>query len=92
MNGSADHKITLFTEALQLAAYERGMYLERACKGDMELCHAVEALLQEYERIGDFLEGSPNASKTKAKAANDEAVTIDPRAFLFIFTFKFIAS
>src|SRR5258708_7311753 len=68
MNGSADHKIAIFTEALQFQDHERVAYLERACGGDMELRRAVEALLQEYDQLGDFLEGSPNAPRTKAKA------------------------
>src|SRR5580698_7669267 len=68
MNGSADHKLTVFTEALQLPAHERAAYLERACGGDVELRHAVEALLQEYDQVGDFLEKSPNAPGAKANA------------------------
>src|SRR5882672_11201203 len=68
MNGSADHKLTVFTEALQLAEQQRAAYLERACGGDVELRRAVEALLQEYDQVGDFLEKSPNAPKAEAKA------------------------
>jgi serine/threonine protein kinase len=68
MNGSADHKLTVFTEALQLPAHKRAAYLERACGDDVELRHAVEALLQEYDQVGDFLEKSPNAPRTQAKA------------------------
>jgi eukaryotic-like serine/threonine-protein kinase len=68
MNGSADYKIAVFTEALRLTVHERAAYLERACGGDVELHRAVEALLQEYDQVGDFLEKSPNAARTKAKA------------------------
>src|SRR6266478_144490 len=68
MNGSADHKITVFTEALRLPDHERASYLDRACGDDVELRRAVEALLQEYNQVGDFLEKSPNAPRTKAKA------------------------
>jgi serine/threonine protein kinase len=68
MNGSADHKIAIFTEALRLKDDERTAYLERACGGDIELRDAVKALLQEYDQVGDFLEESPNAPRTKAKA------------------------
>src|SRR5258707_15515724 len=68
MNGSADHKITVFTEALRLPEHERSSYLESACGDDVELRHAVEALLQEYDRLGDFLEKSPNAPRIEAKA------------------------
>src|SRR6267378_6095669 len=67
MNGSADHKLTVFAEALQLPAHERAAYLERACGGDEELRRAVEALLQEYDQIGDFLEKSPSAPLAKAQ-------------------------
>jgi len=65
MNGSANRKLTVFTEALQLPTHERAAYVERACGGDVELRRAVEALLQEHDRIGDFLEKSPNAPRTK---------------------------
>src|SRR6266404_5454521 len=68
MNGSADHKITVFTEALRLPDHERTSYLDRACGDDVELRRAVEALLKEYDQVGDFLEKSPNAPRTKAKA------------------------
>ena len=66
MNGSDDHKLTVFTEALHLPAHERAAYLERACEGDVELRRAVEALLQEYNQIGDFLEKSPHTLTTEA--------------------------
>jgi serine/threonine protein kinase len=69
MNDSTDRKLTVFTEALQLPAQERAAYLERACGGNAELRHAVEALLQEYNQIGDFLEKSPNAPLAKVQSA-----------------------
>src|ERR1700755_3399399 len=68
MSGSADHKIALFTEALRLPAHERAAYLERACGSDVELRQAVEALLREYDQVGDFLEKSPNSPRTEADA------------------------
>src|SRR5882724_10871748 len=68
MNGSADHKMAVFTEALQLPAHERAAYLERACGDDPELRRAVEALLQEHSQVGDFLEKSPFAQRTKSNA------------------------
>ena len=67
MNGSDDPKLAVFTEALQLPAHERAAYLERTCGGDVELRHAVEALLREYNQVGDFLEKSANTSRTTAK-------------------------
>lgn len=60
--------MAVFTEALQLPAHERAAYLERACGGDPELRRAVEALLREYDHLGDFLEKTPNTPGTKAKA------------------------
>src|ERR1700733_5679128 len=71
MNGSADRKLTVFTETLRLPAHEPAAYLERACGGDEELRHAVEALLKEYDQVGDFLEKSPTALMTKAKAESN---------------------
>jgi serine/threonine protein kinase/WD40 repeat protein len=68
MNDSSDHKLRVFTEALGLPAHDRAAYLERACGGDVELRRAVEALLQEYDQVGDFLEKSANTPRTKAKA------------------------
>ena len=66
MNSSADHKLTVFTEALQLPAHERAAYVERACNGDVELRRAVEALLQEYDLVGDFMEESPHAPRMRS--------------------------
>src|SRR5579862_498886 len=68
MNGSGDHEIAVFNEALRFQDHERTAYLERACGRDVELRRAVEALLQEYDHVGDFLEKSPNADRTKVKA------------------------
>jgi eukaryotic-like serine/threonine-protein kinase len=74
MNGSADHKIVVFTEALRFQDHERAEYLDRACGGDVELRRSVEALLREHDQVGDFLEESPNAAraKTKPEAADPE--------------------
>src|ERR1700722_16217640 len=74
MSGSTDSKIAVFTEAIQLPGDERVAYLARPCGGDAELRRAVEALLQEFNQIGDFLERSPHAlwSKTKAETAGAE--------------------
>jgi eukaryotic-like serine/threonine-protein kinase len=68
MNGSADHKIAVFTEALRFRDHERPAYLERACGGDVELRRAVEGLLRECDHVGDFLEKSPNAHRSNVKA------------------------
>ena len=54
------------TVALRLTAAERADYLDRACAGDGELRRRVEAILQSYEKAGDFLEepatGIPTAN------------------------------
>jgi serine/threonine protein kinase len=55
MNDSPDLDLALFTEALSLGAAERGRYLDRACTGNNALRSRVEALLQAYEKSGDFL-------------------------------------
>src|SRR6266568_769656 len=67
MNGAPDADIAVFTEALRLPPEERDRYLNEACKGDGEFRRRVEALLQAYEKAGDFL-GRPAADRP-AKAA-----------------------
>src|SRR5215510_6813525 len=59
MNDSANRDGETFTGALQLPRTERAAYLELACGGDAELRRKVEALLEGHDRIGDFLEDSP---------------------------------
>lgn len=56
MNHSPDREIEVFTEACRLPPAERAAFLERACAGDTSLRQRVEALLQAYEQIGNFLE------------------------------------
>src|SRR5438552_13253235 len=58
MNDAPDREVVIFTEALRLPAAERADYLDRACAGDGELRRRVEAILQGYEKAGDFL-GEP---------------------------------
>jgi len=67
MNGAPNPDIAVFTEALRLPPEERDRYLSEACKGDGEFRLRVEALLQAYERAGDFL-GRPAAGRP-ARAA-----------------------
>jgi eukaryotic-like serine/threonine-protein kinase len=52
----------IFTEALQLRAAERALFLERACGADTSLRARVEALLEAHGEVGDFLEQSPAAA------------------------------
>jgi serine/threonine protein kinase len=80
MNGSADHKIAVFTEALRFQGHERVAYLDRACGRDVELRRSVEALLEEYDQVGDFLEESPNSPRKKENAEN--AVAEKPGDFI----------
>jgi hypothetical protein len=68
MNDSANRDVEIFTEALQLPRAERAAYLERASGGDAELRQKVEALLESHDRVGDFLEDSPQAILRKARS------------------------
>src|SRR4029077_16778747 len=67
MNGAPDADIAVFTEALRLPPEERGPYLYKACKADIDLRRRVDALLQAHEQAGDFL-GRPAADRP-ARAA-----------------------
>ena len=66
MNDSPDRDVAVFTEALQLPAGERAAYLARVCGGDGELRRKVEALLEGHDRLGDFLEESPQTTSLQA--------------------------
>src|SRR5882757_3225497 len=75
MSGAPDPDIGAFTEALRLPLEERDRYLSEACKGDGEFRLRVEALLQAYEKAGDFLgrpagERPPKAAEMLAAAEN----------------------
>src|SRR6266853_1191702 len=67
MNDAPDRDVVVFTEALRLPAAERADYLDRACAGDGELRRRVEAVLQGYEKAGDFL-GEPAAGVPTANS------------------------
>ena len=73
MNDAPDRDVVVFTEALRLPAAERADYLDRACAGDGELRRGVEAILQGYEKAGDFLgepaAGVPTANREETGAA-----------------------
>ena len=56
MNGAPDADFAVFTEALRLPPEERDLYLDGACKADVEFRRRVEALLLTYEYAGDFLQ------------------------------------
>ncbi len=52
----------VFTEAIHLPVEKRATYLDHACGDDKELRQRVEVLLRAGERVGNFLEHSPNRS------------------------------
>ena len=72
MNDAPDRDVVVFTEALRLPAAERADYLERACAGDGEFRRRVEAILQGYEKAGDFL-GEPAAGVPTVNGAGTMA-------------------
>ncbi len=59
MEDFPNRDVEVFTEAIQLPAEQRASYLEHACGGDAKLRQKVEALLRTHDRLGDFLEQSP---------------------------------
>jgi|SRR6516225_12274718 hypothetical protein len=56
MNDDGDREVAIFTEAVEMPTHERAAFLERACSGNKELHHKLEALLSANDRRGDFLE------------------------------------
>src|ERR1700754_691898 len=68
MNDVPDREIAVFTEALQLSAGERKLFLDRECGGDLELRQRIEALLRSHERVGNFLEESPDKIESRPSA------------------------
>ena len=72
MNGSPNRDVEVFTEALQLPVGQRPAYLESSCGGDEELRRRVEGLLQAHDRVGDFLEQSPEQATGKVSISIGE--------------------
>src|ERR1043166_8824246 len=68
MSDSPNRDVEIFTEALQLERDQRAAYLERACGGDGELRRKVEALLEGHDRVGDFLEDSPQTNSLQRRS------------------------
>jgi len=60
MKGDPGREVVVFTEALKVPVQERAAFLDRACAGDENLRHKVEALLKAHDRLGKFLEEPPN--------------------------------
>lgn len=67
MDELPNRDVVIFTEAVNLPADERAAYLDRACGGDARLRQRVEALLQTYGHVGDFLEESAQKASIVAK-------------------------
>ena len=65
MKGDTDRELVVFTEALKVPVRERAAFLERACAGDENLRHKVEALLRAKDRLGDFLEEPPTGGSVE---------------------------
>ena len=55
-------EVVVFTEALKVPVQERAAFLERACAGDENLRHKVEALLRAHDRLGNFLDEPPSGA------------------------------
>ncbi len=70
MNDIPNHEVEVFTKAVQLPVNERAAFLGRACGDDQALRRRIEALLQDHEQIGDFLE---EPAQKHALAARPEA-------------------
>ena len=60
LNEGPGREIVVFTAALAVPVERRAEFLERACVGDENLRHKVEALLSAHDRMGDFLEEPPS--------------------------------
>ena len=71
MSGVPDPEVVVFTEAVNLPVSERAAYLERACAGNLRLLRRVEALLHTHDRVGDFLEQSPQKMARVAKLGTE---------------------
>jgi serine/threonine protein kinase len=63
----SEHEIEVFNLALELAADQRGAYLDQACAGDHALRHRVEALLRVHDAAGNFFDKL--AQSTAAESA-----------------------
>jgi eukaryotic-like serine/threonine-protein kinase len=69
MNAGNQSPERLFEAALHIASpAQRAAFLDGACGGDVQLRQRVEALLQNYEQAGQFLEQPPAAFSPDALA------------------------
>src|SRR2546430_2578190 len=81
MTANSARAIEIFTEAVQLPLGERGDFLDRACAGDEDLRHKIEALLKSNDRVGAFLDEPPSAiieeGRAKANAGEKPGDRVD---------------
>src|ERR1700678_2943321 len=56
MRDLPNRALEVFSEAIELPAHERAVFLQQAYAGDEELRQRVAALLAAHDRVGDFLE------------------------------------
>ncbi len=66
MTPNPSRELELFSQALPLAAAERGVFLDQACGSDTVLRQRVEALLRAHGEAGDFLEQAPTSPESAA--------------------------
>ncbi|HTA29819.1 MAG TPA: serine/threonine-protein kinase, partial [Candidatus Cybelea sp.] len=70
MNEPPNPEVAVFAAALELAADQRGAYLDQACAGDAALRRQVEALLRVHDDAGDFFDKlGPVARPASAEGA-----------------------
>jgi serine/threonine protein kinase/WD40 repeat protein len=65
MPSTEDRLLTIFSEALERPAAERGVYLDQACGTDADLRARVEALLRAHDEAGPFLDDGPARSSVR---------------------------
>ncbi|MGA2660963.1 MAG: hypothetical protein ABSH34_26060 [Verrucomicrobiota bacterium] len=77
----------LFSRALeQQAPGERALFLEEACRSDLELRQQVESLLGAHGRAGDFLQRTSQMSPpdvTRQRAGMDQKTMMISQAVLY---------
>ncbi|HEX8843208.1 MAG TPA: protein kinase [Pyrinomonadaceae bacterium] len=66
----------VFQSALDLPAGERRQYIVEACTGDDNLREQVEALVEQYEEAGDFIEEPAFAISSLRPTTDSEATTL----------------
>src|SRR4051794_2627451 len=69
---------TIFGDALELSVGARAAFLERACAGDPDLRHAVEALLKAHDGAGSFLDVPATLDSSAAEAFGPRSVIEGP--------------